>query len=148
MDCLYVITSSPHVYKKRERNLLAALENILTEERPWGRFERFTLNEASTVKLIHLDGRKRLSLQYHNHRSEFWKVVKGPVRVQIGDETRTLHTGESINIPATTIHRLIGAGNDAIILEISVGSFDESDIVRLEDDYRREAIYPAVSNAA
>lgn len=110
---------------------------ISTEERPWGHFERFTLNEPTTVKLVYLDGNKRLSLQYHNNRSEFWKVVKGPVMVQIGEEKRLLQTGESITIPKGTLHRLEGAGIDAIILEISTGDFDEADIVRIEDDYKR-----------
>jgi mannose-1-phosphate guanylyltransferase len=110
---------------------------VITEKRPWGRFERFTLNEKSTVKLVYLDGDKRLSLQYHNNRSEFWKVIKGPIKVQLDKETETLQTGESITIPAKTVHRLIGAGTDAIVLEISTGEFDESDIVRLEDDYKR-----------
>jgi mannose-1-phosphate guanylyltransferase len=107
------------------------------ENRPWGYFERFTLNEPCTVKLVHVDGDKRLSLQYHNHRAEFWKVVRGPVKVQVGKDTKTLNEGESITIPAKTIHRLIGAGTDAVVLEISTGEFDESDIVRLEDDYKR-----------
>jgi mannose-1-phosphate guanylyltransferase len=50
-----------------------------------------------------------------------------------------LKTGETITIPPKTIHRLIGiSGQDlAVILEISVGEFDESDIVRLEDDFKR-----------
>ena len=111
---------------------------VISENRPWGRFERFTLNELSTVKLVYLDGGKRLSLQYHNNRSEFWKIIKGPVKVQINNDTKTLKTGESITIPKKATHRLIGAGADAIILEISLGEFDESDIVRLEDDYKRQ----------
>jgi mannose-6-phosphate isomerase len=111
--------------------------SVVEETRPWGRFERFTLNERSTVKLVYLDGDKRLSQQYHNNRSEFWKVIKGPVKVQLGNEIRTLQAGESLTIPKKTIHRLIGTGIDAIILEISTGEFDEFDIVRLEDDYER-----------
>jgi mannose-1-phosphate guanylyltransferase len=110
----------------------------IVEKRPWGRFERFTLNEQCTVKLVYLDGDKRLSLQYHNNRSEFWKIIKGPVKVQLGNETKTLQTEESITIPKKMTHRLIGAGTDGIILEISMGEFDESDIVRLEDDYKRQ----------
>jgi mannose-6-phosphate isomerase-like protein (cupin superfamily) len=110
----------------------------IVEKRPWGRFERFTLNEQCTVKLVYLDGDKRLSLQYHNNRSEFWKVIKGPIKVQLGNDTKTLQTGESITIPKKMTHRLIGAGTDGIILEISMGEFDESDIVRLEDDYKRQ----------
>jgi mannose-6-phosphate isomerase-like protein (cupin superfamily) len=111
---------------------------VIVEKRPWGRFERFTLNEPSTVKLVYVDGDKRLSLQYHNNRSEFWKVVKGPVKVQLGNDTKMLQEGESIAIPKSTMHRLIGAGTDATILEISTGEFDESDIVRVEDDYKRQ----------
>jgi len=112
---------------------------VIIESRPWGHFERFTLNEKCTVKLVYLDGDKRLSLQYHNNRAEFWKVVKGPVKVQLGKDTiKVLQTGESITIPAKTIHRLIGISDAAIILEISTGEFDESDIVRLVDDYKRE----------
>jgi mannose-6-phosphate isomerase-like protein (cupin superfamily) len=110
----------------------------ILERRPWGRFERFTLNEKCTVKLVYVDGDKRLSLQYHNNRSEFWKVIRGPVKVQVGDITRTLQAGEEITIPKQAIHRLIGAGVDAVILEISLGEFEESDIVRLEDDYKRD----------
>jgi len=110
----------------------------IVEKRPWGKFERFTLNEKSTVKLVYLDGDKRLSLQYHNNRSEFWKVIKGPVKVQLDKDTRMLQEGESITIPKKAVHRLIGAGTDGLILEISIGDFDENDIVRLEDDYRRE----------
>lgn len=109
------------------------------EKRPWGHFERFTLNELCTVKLVYVDGDKRLSLQYHNNRSEFWKVIKGPVRVQVGEEKRLLQTGESITIPKGARHRLEGAGTDGMILEISRGEFDESDIVRIEDDYKRDA---------
>ena len=107
------------------------------EKRPWGHFERFTLNEPCTVKLVYVDADKRLSLQYHNNRTEFWKVVKGPVKIQIANETKTLETGETVMVPKKAIHRLMGAGTDAIILEISTGDFDEQDIVRLEDDYKR-----------
>ncbi len=57
--------------------------------------------------------------------------------MQLGEETKVLETGESITIPKKVTHRLIGAGVDALILEISIGDFDENDIVRLEDDYKR-----------
>lgn len=110
---------------------------MITEKRPWGYFERYTNNEPCTVKMVYVDGDKRLSLQYHNNRSEFWKVIKGPVKVQLNEDVRLLQTDDSITIPKKAVHRLMGAGRDAIILEISKGEFDESDIVRLEDDYKR-----------
>jgi quercetin dioxygenase-like cupin family protein len=64
-------------------------------------------------------------------------LIKGPVKVQLGDDVKLLQTGETITIPKKAVHRLIGAGVDGMILEISTGEFDESDIVRLEDDYKR-----------
>lgn len=110
------------------------------EKRPWGSFEQFVMNQRCTVKLVYLDANKRLSLQYHNNRSEFWKVIKGPVKVQLDDQTRLLETGDSITIPQKAVHRLIGIDTDAIVLEISLGEFAESDITRLEDDYNRSEL--------
>lgn len=110
---------------------------MLTERRSWGHFEQFVLNEPSTVKLIYVDSGKRLSLQYHHNRTEFWKIVKGPVRVQVGENKKILQTGEAIVVPMKIKHRIEGVGTDAIILEISKGEFDENDIVRIEDDYNR-----------
>ena len=112
---------------------------VMTEQRPWGLFERYSLNEPTTVKLIMVEANMRLSLQYHNNRDEFWKVIKGPIEVRTEDKTRMLETGESILIPRKTVHRLGALDEPAIVLEISYGKFDESDIVRLEDDYERTA---------
>jgi mannose-6-phosphate isomerase-like protein (cupin superfamily) len=113
---------------------------IFTEERPWGKFERFTLNQRSTVKLIYVDSDKRLSLQYHNKRTEFWKVLKGPVIAQVGERVSIMEPGDTVMIKPKTVHRLEGGGTDAVVLEISFGKFEEDDIVRLQDDYKRIAL--------
>jgi mannose-6-phosphate isomerase-like protein (cupin superfamily) len=112
---------------------------IYSEERPWGHFERYSLNEPSTVKLVYVQPNKRLSLQYHSMRDEFWRVIKGPAEVRTEDITRTLEAGESIMIPRKTVHRLGALDEEVIILEVSYGQFDEQDIVRLQDDFRRES---------
>ncbi|HKU49341.1 MAG TPA: phosphomannose isomerase type II C-terminal cupin domain [Nitrososphaera sp.] len=108
------------------------------EKRPWGHFERYTLNEPCTVKLVYVDPHRRLSLQYHHKRDEFWKVIKGPAEVRFGDSIKALQQGESVMIPRKTVHRLGGLDDEVVILEISFGQFDEADIVRLEDDHRRQ----------
>lgn len=113
------------------------MKEIFVEERPWGKFERFTLNEPSTVKLIYVNPGQRLSLQYHIKRSEFWKIVSGPVMVEIEGIQKILNTGDTISIPCRSSHRLQGLQDQAIILEISFGEFDELDIIRLQDDYNR-----------
>jgi mannose-6-phosphate isomerase len=110
---------------------------IYSENRPWGKFEKFHENRPCTVKLIYVNANSRLSLQYHKKRSEFWKVVKGTAMVEIDGKTVTLREGETITIPRQTKHRVLALENDCIILEIAYGKFDENDIVRLEDDYHR-----------
>ena len=109
---------------------------ILTEQRPWGSFDLFMRNEKSTVKLLHVKRGKRLSLQYHSKRSELWNVVVGKIGVTLGSSTIILNKGEGITIPVGAIHRIKGI-EDSTILEIAVGEFDETDIIRLADDFGR-----------
>lgn len=113
------------------------LTNTHKEERPWGSFEQFTLNEASTVKILHVSSGARFSLQKHAQRSEYWRVIAGSGVVQLDDATRELTIGDTVDIPAGTLHRLTGGPEGISVLEISLGAFDESDIVRTEDDYGR-----------
>lgn len=110
---------------------------VYSENRPWGKFEKFHENKACTVKLIYVNANSRLSLQYHKKRSEFWKVIKGTAMVEIDEKTVTLREGETITIPRQAKHRILALENDCVILEIAYGKFDENDIVRLEDDYHR-----------
>jgi mannose-6-phosphate isomerase len=108
-----------------------------SEERPWGRFEKFHENKPSTIKLIHINANSRLSLQYHKKRSEFWKVIKGTAMVELDGKTIILREGETLTIPRQARHRVGALESECMILEIAYGRFDENDIVRLEDDYQR-----------
>lgn len=110
---------------------------IYSESRPWGRFEKFHENKSCTVKLIYVNANSRLSLQYHKKRSEFWKVIKGTAMVEIDEKAIVLGEGETITIPRQAKHRVLAVESDCIILEIAYGRFNENDIVRLEDDYKR-----------
>lgn len=119
--------------------------DIYSEDRPWGRFEKFHENEPCTVKLIYVNPNSRLSLQYHKKRWEFWKIIKGTAHVQLDDKFFTLKEGENIVIPKEAKHRVNAHKNECIILEISYGRFDENDIVRLEDDYQRTVSNTSIS---
>lgn len=111
--------------------------NPVTTKRPWGSFTRFTDNELSTVKLLYINQGEQLSLQYHNHREEFWKVIKGSPDIVIGNETRNASEGEEFFIGVNTNHRISAPNDNVVVLEISKGEFDENDIVRVEDKYNR-----------
>lgn len=106
--------------------------------RPWGYFERFTLNQKSTVKLIHIDPNSSLSLQYHTRRSEYWRVISGDCSAVVGEKVIQMGPNDELVVPVGVVHRLTGGPNGARILEIAVGDFSESDIVRIEDGWGRE----------
>ena len=110
---------------------------VYSEDRPWGRFEKFHQNQSSTVKLIYINPNSRLSLQYHKKRREFWRIIKGSPEVEINGIKRILNEGDSIWIPTEAQHRVKANDELCILLEISYGEFDEEDIVRIQDDYDR-----------
>jgi mannose-6-phosphate isomerase-like protein (cupin superfamily) len=107
------------------------------EDRPWGSFDRFTLNESTTVKIVRLLPNKRLSLQKHAHRAEFWRVIEGSGIATVGDAEREIKVGDEVTIPEGSLHRLAGGDTGLAVLEIAFGTFDESDIERVEDDFGR-----------
>ncbi len=114
------------------------------EKRPWGSFKEFIKNQEATVKIITVHPNEQLSLQYHLHRKEFWKVLSGNPQVQIDDPASgragkkvEAKVGDEFIIPEKAKHRLTSGNEKTEVLEISFGKFDENDIVRLEDKYGR-----------
>ena len=111
--------------------------NPITTKRPWGSFTQFTNNEPSTVKILHINKGQEFSLQYHTHRQEFWRIIKGNPEIIIGDKTEYPHECDDFVITPHTNHRISAPIDDVTVLEVSLGKFDENDIVRLEDKYNR-----------
>jgi mannose-1-phosphate guanylyltransferase/mannose-6-phosphate isomerase len=118
-----------------ETNRLAA---VVRDERPWGAFERFTLNEPSTVKIITVNGGQTLSLQRHEHRDELWVALDPGLVFEIDGEVIKPEVGDRVLIRSGQTHRLSASGPAAArIVEVAFGHFDEEDIERLEDAYGR-----------
>lgn len=113
--------------------------DIKNEERPWGSFRQFTLNEISTVKILFVSAGQEDSLQTHTNREEFWRVLSGNPTLIIGNKERSAKPGDECMIPKHTQHRIKASDTDVQVLEISLGNFDETDEVRLADDYGRVA---------
>lgn len=117
------------------------LHNIhLTAHRPWGTYTVLEDNEGYKIKRLVVKPNKRLSLQKHFHRNEHWVVVSGEAKVTINDKKIILKQNESTYINAGDAHRLENASNiDLVVIEAQVGSYlGEDDIVRLEDDFKRD----------
>lgn len=89
----------------------------------------------------------RLSWQYHHRRAEIWRVVSGTVEVAVSDTDeeqvpKAYATGDVIRLRQGERHRLIGTNEYGVVAEIwqhtdPLSPSDESDIVRLQDDFGR-----------
>jgi mannose-6-phosphate isomerase len=112
---------------------------IKYDKRPWGKEEWFITKEPiQMVKILTFKPNYRCSLQYHNHRKEFWRILEGSALVTIGKKKIKAKAGDMFEIMKKQIHRIQGLSKGVRILEIHFGKFNESDIVRLEDDYKRK----------
>ena len=110
------------------------------EERPWGTFENLLDAEYCKVKELVIKKGGRPSYQYHYKRSEVWVIVQGEAIVTLSDDDITFSSGDIVEIPVETKHRVRNDGKeDLIFIETQTGTyFGEDDIVRIEDDYGRE----------
>ncbi len=106
--------------------------------RPWGSFYQYANNEDCTVSLMTVLPGQRLSLQSHTGRAELWIVIDDGAVVQVGDDIRTYKTGDEIWIPANERHRLSAKGDKPVrVLEVAFGNWQQDDIKRYDDDYKR-----------
>jgi mannose-1-phosphate guanylyltransferase len=118
------------------------LHNIhLTGHRPWGTYTVLEESAGYKIKRIEVKPGCRLSLQKHFHRNEHWIVVSGTATVTVGDETRLVRPNESTYIKMGEVHRLENQGKIPVVLiEAQVGEYTgEDDIVRISDDFKRNA---------
>ncbi len=122
---------------KRERQL--ANEHT-TVYRPWGYYKVLETGTGYKIKKIGVTPGERLSLQKHEKRSEHWVVVRGVAEVTLGSKKCQVCANESVYIPIGEVHRLENKGiEELLIIETQVGSYvEEDDIIRIEDDYKRQ----------
>jgi mannose-1-phosphate guanylyltransferase/mannose-6-phosphate isomerase len=112
--------------------------NFETVKKPWGGYERFTLNKPSTVKILIVNEGQRFSLQTHTDRDEYWKILPGgEAEVTVGENLLAATPGDDFYINKGEKHRIRAIKGTVYILEIAFGNFDEEDIERVEDDYGR-----------
>jgi len=107
--------------------------------RLWGSFESLVCGNGYQIKRIVVAPGRKLSLQYHHHRSEHWTVVCGEAHVTLGEDIIPMQPDDSIYIPLGSVHRIENRGeNDVVIVEVQCGDYlGEDDIVRIEDDFGR-----------
>ncbi len=108
--------------------------------RPWGSFRQYAFNQDVTVSLMIVIPGQRLSLQSHTGRAELWIVLDDDAQIQVGDTVSVCRAGEEIWIPANERHRLGNVGKVPVrVLEVAFGNWQQADITRYEDDFKRPA---------
>ena len=111
------------------------------EIRPWGFFQDLSHTNDWHIKTIYIKKDAILSLQKHQKREEHWMVVEGAVIAErwYEDSKREdiLKVGDKIIVHNKMKHRISAYKSDAVVVEISLGEFDEKDIKRYSDKYGR-----------
>lgn len=137
-------------------------------DRPWGGFlvidedqaqafanrffdgldvQNLRINGKLSPKILVVNPRSRLSWQYHRRRAEIWQIYRGTVGIVRSDDDEEgplleFKEGDQVRLVQGERHRLIGLDDFGVLAEIwqhteEVPS-DEEDIVRLQDDFKRE----------
>lgn len=109
------------------------------DHRPWGHYEVLSDGPDHKVKRMTVYPGQRLSVQRHKYRAEHWFIVKGRAVVTLNGTNLSFESGEAVDIPAGSTHRVMNAGAENLVfVEVQTGEyFGEDDIERLEDDYGR-----------
>lgn len=101
--------------------------NALVEEQSWGRLEwmvsaRLGNSETMTVGRCYIRANEQNPPHYHPNCDEILHVLQGTIRHRVNDDYVELGPGDTISIPATSIHNAVNIGHDEAIFVISFSS--------------------------
>jgi mannose-6-phosphate isomerase-like protein (cupin superfamily) len=103
--------------------------------KPWGNETIFTESSLPyTGKILSINSGKRISLQYHDQKTETLMLISGSAKITLDQTTNDMEPMRGYTIHPNTIHR-IEAVSDCQIFEVSTPEMGTT--VRLEDDYSR-----------
>jgi quercetin dioxygenase-like cupin family protein len=118
-------------------------------EKLWGREIWYADQSAYAGKVLEVKKGCRLSLQYHERKTETLYLLSGKVLLTFralaagespsaslvsAADQRVWLPGQTVHIPVRTIHRFEGL-EDSVLIESSTP--DLTDVVRLQDDFSR-----------
>jgi len=125
-----------NIYKKNKSKYFKK-NNVFY--RPWGKYINLYNGKGFLVKELVINSKSSISLQKHNHRSEYWTVTSGKPKITINKRKFFKKVNETAFIPQGTKHRIENLFKKPIkIIEIQTGAIlKEADIVRYKDIYGR-----------
>jgi mannose-6-phosphate isomerase len=96
-------------------------------KRKWGMYDVF-----SKTKILRIEANKGTSLQYHNHKTEFWYILDGSGFATIGNSTKEAKKGDSFYVNIRQKHQILAGDEGMTVLEVATGdSVLEEDKVSL-----------------
>lgn len=112
---------------------------MIVVEKPWGSETILEHESDYIIKKIFMKAGHRCSLQLHEKKLENFIIIRGQMKLTIGENKDTLQEiqyscFDSHLIPIGMIHRM-EALTDCTYVECSTNHMD--DVVRLEDNYGR-----------
>ena len=116
------------------------MPSITKVTKPWGEEIILTPPDLPYAgKILKINANHRLSLQYHDQKTETLTLIQGNALLYLGNSPENLQeikmtTQESYTITPHTLHRL-KALTDTTILEVSTPPIGTT--FRLQDDYHR-----------
>lgn len=105
--------------------------------KPWGYEEILETNPRYTVKRLFMKKGHQCSYQYHEKKIETILALQGRLCIVTENEELFLSPDEVVTIDPFQKHRMRAVDEDCLYLECSTSELD--DVVRINDDYGREA---------
>lgn len=103
--------------------------------KPWGREIITTATDLPySGKILEVKSGKRLSLQYHDQKTETLTIISGQASIFLNNEEKVMVQFEGYTVKPTNVHR-ITAITDCQIMEVSTPEIGTTH--RLEDDFER-----------
>ena len=103
-------------------------------QRDWGGYVTVDEGEGYKVKKVVIEPGRSISLQYHNHRSEYWYMAGPDAQVQLAGKVFTVARGAPpVAVGQNETHCLTNTGQQPlIVIEIQSGAYlGEDDIIRV-----------------
>lgn len=109
------------------------MEEITQMTRPWGAWYVLEKGKGYKVKRLEVLPNESISMQYHNHRSELWTIVRGKGKVIVDGSIFEVNAGDFFEVPVKAIHKLTNIGKETLTaIEVQLGEItEEDDIVRV-----------------
>ena len=108
-----------------------------TIEKPWGFEQIWAETEGYVAKILHINPKQRLSLQYHEVKEETVYVMEGTLLNWTDQKSppQRYSAGMVCHIQPNQVHRFGAAEEPVRLMEVSTPHLN--DVVRIADDYKR-----------